>query len=131
MKYLGIDYGEKRIGVATASDEEGRASGLRTLIGAPDPGAAVVTLAEEEAADVIVVGLPRGLDGQETRQTEKVRAFAERLETESGKRVELVDEAVTSVVARERLEAAGVKIQPGDIDREAAAIILQDYLDAR
>lgn len=129
MKALGIDFGEKRIGVACGDTETRLARPLVTLAAGSDPAAQVAEIARAEGAELIVLGLPRGLDGQETRQTAVVRAFGRTLEDVSGLRVEYTDEALTSEAARERLLARGEDPKRGGaIDREAAAIILQDFL---
>jgi putative Holliday junction resolvase len=78
---------------------------------------------------VIVVGLPRGLDGQETPQTLVVRRFVDDVLEKLAPRVELQDEAATSAVAEERLRQSGKRYRREQIDAEAAAIILQDWLD--
>ncbi|MDB5178698.1 MAG: Holliday junction resolvase YqgF [Patescibacteria group bacterium] len=126
-KYLGIDYGAKRIGLATADAETKLATPLATV------GAAelIATIKREGPFKAVVVGLPRSLDGLETAQTLAVRRFTDdvlwrhlRIEAE------FQDEAGTSSLAEERLKGAGKPYAKGAIDAEAAAIILQDYLDA-
>jgi putative Holliday junction resolvase len=104
-------------------------------VGLARPAATVAPdkLAEFLAArgpfDVIVVGLPRGLDGQETPQTLVVRRFVDDVLEKLAPRVELQDEAATSAVAEERLRQSGKRYRREQIDAEAAAIILQDWLD--
>ena len=125
-RYLGIDYGAARVGLAVADDEVRLARPHATVA----PVDLVETIRRDGPFDVLVVGLPRNLDGAETPQTLAVRRFAaDRLE---GLTAELAfqDEAGTSSIARERLEASGKKFKPEQIDAEAAAIILQDYLDS-
>lgn len=120
--YLGLDYGEKRVGVAVGNDVAKLASPLVTLPSDDKLVGQLLSLAEEQEASLAVVGLPRGLDGQETTQTGRARAFAEQLEA-AGLPVELQDEAASSELAVQR----GAKADK--IDQEAAVIILQDYLD--
>jgi putative Holliday junction resolvase len=130
QRYLGIDYGAKRMGVASGDDEVRLAAPLVTL--EADKGDWVKQLQQicrDETINHIVIGLPRGLDGQETAQTARVRAEAKRLEEELGLPLSLQDEALTSEAARERLAEQGQPTTGGIIDRTAAAIILQDYLD--
>jgi putative Holliday junction resolvase len=124
--YLGIDYGVKRVGLATATDEVRMASPLTTVA----PGELLEVIKREGPFDVLVVGLPRSLDGNDTPQTLAVRRFTDDRLGDLDIEVVFQDEAGTSSVALERLEGAGRKYKPEQIDAEAAAIILQDYLDA-
>lgn len=79
----------------------------------------------------MVVGLPRSLDGSDTPQTLAVRRFCDDVLWRHLKiEAEFQDEAGTSSVAEDRITAAGRTPKPGEIDAEAASIILQDYLDA-
>lgn len=127
MVYLGIDYGSKRIGLALAHADSKLAQPLATIDASrPDYWVRLEQLVKEHEVGELVVGLPRGLDGGETDQTKAARFFA--VELASLKLpIHLQDEAGTSELARERI---GTKLQAkGQIDAEAAAIILQDYLD--
>jgi putative Holliday junction resolvase len=125
-KYIGIDYGLKRIGLATASSDIKLATPLATVA----PHDLSDRLKAEGPFEAVVVGLPRNLDGSDTPQTLAVRRFCDdvlwrRLNIEAV----FQDEAATSAVAEENLKAAGKPYTKGDIDMAAAAIILQDYLD--
>lgn len=130
---LALDVGERRIGVATASLIARLPAAHSTIdrLKTPDAVAAVAGLVREVDAEVVVVGLPRGLAGQETGQTAASRDFARRLEQELTVPVVMQDEAVTSVAAEERLKARGKNYDKGAIDAEAATIILEDYLASR
>ncbi len=123
--YIGIDYGSARVGIATGNSESKLATPLTTV--APDKVAAVIA---EHTPDIIVVGLPRSLDGRETPQTLAVRRYTDDVLAGLGTELAFQDEAGTSSVAEERLKESGRKYARGDIDAEAAAIILQDYLDS-
>jgi len=123
--YVGIDYGSARVGIATGNSESKLATPLSTV--APDKVAAIVA---EHKPEVIVVGLPRSLDGRETPQTLAVRRYADDVLEELGAELVFQDEAGTSGVAEDRLKESGRKYAREDIDAEAAAIILQDYLDS-
>lgn len=126
-KYLGIDYGSARIGLATADSEVRIASPLRA-VGAHE---LAEVLRVEGPFDGVVIGLPRSLDGHETAQTLAVRRFTDDvLGGIHGIEPYFQDEAGTSSMAEERLQESGRKYEKGDIDAEAAAIILQDYLDS-
>lgn len=126
-KYLGIDYGARRIGLATADSDTKLASPLATVGSAE----LIETIKRRGPFDAVVVGLPRNLDGSDTPQTLAVRRFSDDI-LWNKLRIEPVfqDEAATSSVAEERLKESGKKYRPEDIDAEAAAIILQDYLDS-
>lgn len=129
---LGFDHGEKRIGVAVGQRITGTASSLVTLTaldGQPDWGE-VAALIEQWQPDVLVVGRPAHADGSESDSTRRASRFARRLEGRFGIRVETIDEHLSSVAAEQILH--GATLQNGDvgqIDREAARIILQDWLD--
>jgi putative Holliday junction resolvase len=126
-KYLGIDYGAVRIGLAIADAETKLARPLTTVSTAE----LVATIEREGPFKAIVVGLPRSLDGQDTAQTLAVRRFTDDVLWRK-LRIEPVfqDEAGTSGVAEDRLKESGKPYAKADIDAEAAAIILQDYLDS-
>lgn len=126
-KYLGIDYGARRIGLATADTEAKMASPLAT-VGSHELEAIIE---REGPFTAVVVGLPRSLDGAETSQTVAVRRFTDDI-LWNKHHIEAVfqDEAATSSVAEERLKESGKKYRQEDIDAEAAAIILQDYIDS-
>jgi putative Holliday junction resolvase len=126
-KYLGIDYGQKSIGLATAETDVKLATPLRAV----PPHDLVATIEREGPFEAVVVGLPRSLDGADTPQTLIVRRFCDdvlwrRLHIEPVYQ----DEAATSAVAEERLVESGKSYKKADIDATAAAIILQDYLDS-
>lgn len=129
--YLGVDYGQKRWGVAVGDDESRVARPLETIAGdQPEALERLRQLCGDHQAASLVLGLPRGLDGQDTAQTAMVRQVATEWQEVLGVPVVLQDEAVTSELAAERLKQQGASTAGGAIDREAAAIILQDYLEA-
>jgi putative pre-16S rRNA nuclease len=133
MRSLGIDFGEKRIGLAI-SDPAGRiAVPLTTLERRNDRSAAraIAEIARREEVGRLVLGEPVGLDGQRGEAAERVRRFGNRLAAASGLPVRLVDEALTTVEAQERLREAGVDFRkdPSRIDAMAAQILLQEALD--
>lgn len=123
-EFVGIDVGAVRVGIAVADNMQRLASPCTTV--APSE---LVALIRELAPQHIVVGLPRNLDGDDTAQTQSVRAFTE--QTLSGLSIEITfqDEAGTSSLAKDRLRASGRKFDRREIDAGAATIILQDYLD--
>ena len=138
MKYvsaLGLDIGHKRIGVAGCDRLGMLASGLTTL--RRTSFQAVVqelsTLAQERQAEILVVGLPYTMEGKVGQQARWVQSFAERLSTALHLPVEYVDERLTSFQAEQLLLSEGTSPSrnKGLIDRKAAAIILQQWLDQR
>jgi putative Holliday junction resolvase len=120
---LGFDAGERRIGIAIGNTLTGTARALET-VPAAQVWPAVQRLIKEWQPDAFVVGLPLRDDGSETQGTAPARRFAGRLQGRFGKPVALVDERYTSVAAEERYG----KMAP--VDHHAAALILQQHLDA-
>lgn len=125
---LALDIGEKRIGVAVANMTARLPRPLTTLPNDNALVAALKTCMKDEAAEVIVVGLPRNLDGNDTAQTAYVRAFVDRLEKELDGTIYLQDEALTSQKAETELRARGQAYEKCDIDALAATYILEDFL---
>jgi putative Holliday junction resolvase len=125
---LALDVGTKRIGVA-ASDVQARfARPLTTLIASEATPQELQDLISRHGAIGLVIGLPRGLEGQETAQTKVVRDFAEDLKTHVQLPYYWQDEAVTSRQAEEELERRGKPYKKGDIDALSATYILEDFL---
>ena len=125
---LALDVGSSRIGVAIASLSFKLPRPLCTLANDDDFIARLKRLIETEAIGVLVVGLPRGLEGQETGQTKYVRDFVDQLKTHIELPIRLQDEALSSSRAEAELTARGKIYQKGDIDALAATYILEDYL---
>lgn len=119
---LGLDIGQARIGVARGNTEARLASPLAVIAVDGQELDQIKRLIEQEDATELVVGLPRGLDGQETAQTALTREFGQRL-SELGLPLRWQDEAGTSVEAESQNQ--NDKLGP---DARAAALILQDYL---
>lgn len=128
---IGLDVGEKRIGVALARAGSSLPQPLVTLERNEGSIGVVQELIREHDIGNIVVGLPRGLDGQETQQTQKTRAFSDELAAATSLPIRLQDEAGTSLKAEEELRARGKPFAKGDVDALAAVFILSDYLEAR
>jgi putative Holliday junction resolvase len=128
---LALDVGGRRIGVALASTSARLPAPLCVLDqeSSQDIYGDIEKLVKEHQARVLVVGLPRGMSGQETAQTAATRAFAAELTKRLSIPVVMQDEAGTSKLAESNLQARGKAYNKGDIDAEAAAIILQDYLN--
>jgi len=133
-RVLGVDYGEKRIGLAV-SDPEGLIAtplGVQDVTGRKDAVDAVGRAAGETGAERIVVGLPLNMDGSAGPMAEKVQVFAERLRTRTGLPVDTWDERLsTRLVERTLIEAdVSRRKRKGLRDKLAAGVILQGYLDA-
>ena len=135
---LGLDVGDRRIGVAMASVEAGIASPLITLdrTQVSDIYNHILHMITEQKAGEVIIGLPRGMQGQETAQTTSAREFAAKLQkvlndSSSNCKVYMQDEAATSIMAEEDLKAAGKPYVKGDIDKQAATYILNDWLANR
>lgn len=124
---LALDVGTKHIGVAVADTLIPIASPLTTIHVDGNEVNAVRQLASDKSAKLIVVGYPRNQAGEATEQTAYAEAFADKLRDFAD--VAYQDESLTSVMAEGRLKASGKPYQKSDIDAEAAAIILQDYLE--
>jgi putative Holliday junction resolvase len=132
---LGLDVGDARIGVALSDETGTLASGLMTLarVGPRKDVRAVVALVRQHGAGEVVVGLPRRLDGTLGAQAEKVLAFVAALRQALPVPVETWDERLSTVEAERALKEAGAKARTrkAAVDRVAATLILQGYLDAR
>jgi putative pre-16S rRNA nuclease len=134
MRLMGLDHGERRIGIAVGDTQVGMAFARPALRRRGDAAdvARLGDLAQAEGRTRIVVGLPRNMDGSEGTQAARARRFGERLAA-SGLEVVYVDERLTSWQAREELAAAGRHPgrESGELDSAAARLILQEYLDAQ
>ena len=133
MRTIGLDVGDKRIGVAL-SDPEGILASPFTVINRQDDSIdieAITEIVKRKQVGRIVVGLPRSMDGSLGRQAEKVEVFIQKLSEQSEVPVESRDERLTTVSAKRLMQASGAKKTRGKTgyDAPAAAIILQGYLD--
>jgi putative Holliday junction resolvase len=134
MRSLGLDIGDKRIGVAL-SDALGMLARPLVVIERQDDEkdvAAILALVKEHSAQQIIAGLPRTLAGAIGPQAAKVQAFAQILSSKSAVPVQLRDERLSTVSAKRLLQEGGRKKPPGGkgrFDAAAAAVILQGYLD--
>lgn len=127
---IGLDVGEKRIGVAVADSGVRIAVPFLTIEADGNEIEAIAKIVLQERADIIVVGYPRNQKGEVTAQTSYVERFAERL-ADIEVPVVFQDESLTSVMAEERLVAQKKPYTKADIDAQAATIILQDYVEAQ
>jgi putative holliday junction resolvase len=127
---MALDFGAKRIGVALAHHAVGLPLPHSTITNDDHLWDNLQRLIDDEQVGVIVVGLPRGLDGQETAQTQAARDFANEVGRRTGLPVSLQDEAGTSVQAEAELLASRKEYNKSAVDAQAAAIILADYVSA-
>jgi putative Holliday junction resolvase len=135
VRYLGLDVGDARIGVALSDDTATIASGLPTLqrTGPRKDVQAVARLVREHGASEVVVGLPLRLDGELGIQGQKVLSFMDALREAIDAPVVPWDERFTTALAQQALLEADVKrkARKGAVDKVAAILILQNYLDYR
>ena len=139
-RIVGLDVGERRIGVAVSDPTGTLARPVTALRTTGLDGDAlkvsldeVARLAGEDPLDAIVVGLPRRLDGSANEMTPRIERFASRLRDGAGLAVILQDERLTSVEAESRLarREKNWQARKDRLDAAAAAVILQDYLDGQ
>jgi putative Holliday junction resolvase len=131
-RLLGLDHGSRRIGMAIG-DTETRLAFARPALrrtNAADDIRVIVELVRAEGVELVVLGLPRNMDGSEGPQAAAARDFGEQLAA-SGLLVELQDERLTSWQAAEQIgPRRGRDRRSGELDSAAARVILQEYLDA-
>jgi putative Holliday junction resolvase len=139
-RFVGFDVGERRIGVAVSDLTGTLARPVTTLRTTGLDGNAlqvsldeIARLAAEDPLAGVVVGLPRRLDGSASAMTPRIERFASHLRERAGLAVILQDERLTSVEAESRLatQEKDWRVRKEQLDAAAAAVILQDYLDAR
>lgn len=123
-----LDVGEKRIGVAVADTGVKIAVPFETIEVDGNEVAAIAKIVLTENANLIVVGYPRNQSGEATAQTQYVKDFANKLE-DLAPEIVFQDESLTSVIAEQQLSAHNRPFTKADVDAQAAAIILQDYLE--
>jgi putative Holliday junction resolvase len=139
MRYLGLDVGDKTVGVSVSDPLGITAQGVTTIerVGIRKDTGKVLDYIREFDCGLVVIGLPLNLDGSDSIQTEKVREFRTMLENKlrssglSHVKVDWQDERFTTVIAERVLIEADVsrKDRKKVIDRQAAIVILQSYLD--
>jgi putative Holliday junction resolvase len=141
VRFLGIDYGQRRIGLALSDPTGLLARPWKALVRQGNPSQVASTLGAEVAAlqaeadglDAVVLGFPRRLNGDEHEQSRVVRALADHLRLVVAIPVHLQDERLSSREAESLLarREKDWRRRKALLDAAAAAVILQDYLDAR
>lgn len=133
MRYLALDVGERRIGVALSDETATLATGLDTLtrVGPRKDAQAVAALVRRHGPAAVIVGLPLNMDGTAGAQAEKVRAFVDGLKRHITVPIVERDERLTTVEAHEILRKSGVawRQRGALLDKVSAVVILQEYLD--
>ena len=137
MRILAVDPGSVRVGIALSDEGEVLATPLTTLKPGPSLASRVVAAARDAGAGLVVIGLPRRLDGGEGPEAQQARELAASVAS-LGLPAELWDERFTSVMAAAALRAArprrgsrAAAARRADTDRVAAAVLLQSFLDSR
>jgi putative Holliday junction resolvase len=141
MRFLGLDVGRRRLGLALSDASGTLARPWQTIAAGPTPqlsaravGNAIEAARRDDlAVDAVVIGLPRRLNGEDTEQTALARSIGEALASETGLPVNFQDERLTSVEAESRLAVheRDWRRRKRQLDATAAAILLQDFLDAQ
>ncbi|MDQ0090056.1 putative Holliday junction resolvase [Paenibacillus anaericanus] len=135
MKLMGLDYGDRRIGVAVSDDLGWTAQGVEVIDRQRESSELqrIAKLVEQYAVEEIVVGLPKNMNGTIGPRGEICMVFAEELRAELNLPVHLWDERLTTVSAQRTLIEADVsrKKRKGVVDKVAAVLILQNYMDSK
>ena len=134
QRILGVDYGDVRTGLALSDENRFLASGLSTIRegGMRATAKKVAAVAAERGAGIIVIGLPKNMDGSEGASADKIRAFAELLRPMTEAKIDFLDERVSTMAAHRILNMTDTRGQKRKdvVDTLSAEIILHNYLDA-
>lgn len=127
MRILAVDFGEKRIGLATSDATGMLATPRKTLARTADSQAAaeILRFCGEEGIELILLGIPRSPEGRESEFAARIRSFAAKLSERTEIPIRFHEETLTSNEAARRLPPGAAR---EDIDRMAAAVLLEDYL---
>lgn len=129
-KLLGIDYGEKRIGIAISDEQQNYIFPGETIENSSSTFKEIKDIVEKENIEQIIVGFPVNMRGQESAQSEKTKKFAQAIQDRTKISVKLEDERLTSQLAKRLLKTVpGKKKQKGNIDRQSAVLILESYME--
>jgi len=128
MRYLAIDYGLKRIGLAVCDPSETIASPLTVIENSDKLIDEIAKIIDSESIEAVVIGLPLNMDGSTGPQAEITKEFADKLKDTVEIPIHFQDERLSSFVAEQRLNAADIKKTRAPIDAIAAAQILEDFL---
>ena len=132
-KYLGVDYGDVRTGLAECDASGMLASGIGTVSegGMRNTAVRVAKEAEARSCKKIVIGLPKNMDGTEGSRVDTVRTFANILAEFTSIPIDFYDERMSTMVAYRFLDGSGTfgKKRKGAVDTLSAEVILQNYID--
>jgi len=132
-KYLGVDYGDKRTGLAECDASGLIASGIYTISegGMRKTAERVAREAKERLCKKIIIGLPKNMDGTEGERAEVIKAFAALVSEYTDVEIDFYDERMTTMVAYRFLGETGTygKKRKNAVDTLSAEIILQNYID--
>lgn len=128
LNILALDVGERRVGTALANSVSRLSSPNKTMIQSNSIFDELQEIIKEQSIDLIVIGLPRNLNGQETAQTKYVRQFTKKIYDIVNIPVYFEDEALSSVRAKQALNSAKKAYKKEDIDSLAACYILDDFI---
>ncbi len=144
MKLLGLDIGDRRIGIAFGDSDVHLATPVDVLerVSFEQDARAIAAFAKKFDAARLIVGLPRNMDGTIGAQAESVRSYVEKIAGEMNIPVTFWDERLTTVEAAQRVHASGAPAQTSrsprrgkksrrGLDAIAASVILQDYMDSQ
>ncbi len=127
VNILGLDIGEKRIGVARANSLAKLTEPLIVLENKEDFMQKLQDIMQEHDISLVIIGLPRSLEGNETEQSAYTRRFVS--DNFQDIPVKFQDETLSSVEAEKRLKSFGLENRPDMLDAVAACIILEDYFN--
>ena len=131
---LGIDFGDVRVGLALSDLTKTISKPFETIkyINLEDLSLQLEVIIEEKEVDTLVVGIPFNMSGKDTKQTVKVREFVLFIKSIISLPIHLIDERLTSKEAEKTMHTLNIKTghNKGTIDKIAASIILQEYLDS-
>ncbi len=132
---LGLDVGSKRIGVAGCDGLGLMATGITTIwrSSLQEDLAQLTEIILDRSVEILIIGLPYTMDGKIGSQAKQVQKFARRVSTALALPIEYVDERLTSYAAEQMMIEANISVSQNKatIDRIAAAVILQQWLDSR
>ncbi len=123
---LGLDVGEKRIGVAVSSVIAQLPQPLNVIVAGDTAIQSILEVIKVEAIEMVVIGVPRNLDGQETAQSASIREFARSLEGHTSVPIIFADESLSSVRAEDMQQATFKNVSS---DSLAACFILEEYFE--
>ena len=132
---MAIDFGTVRMGIAISDPTRTIATPLGVVQNGDNTLADIATLASQNDVGEILIGLPLNVDNSDSAMTLRVRAFAKEVETRTGLPIILYDERYSSIIAQEQMIETGKSRKQrrvkGELDKRAAAAMLQEYLSAQ